>query len=106
MLRRTAVVIGAGAALCGVAAVLAVKEGRELHDSAPVVQSNPADPLLAEMRRCQLLGEPGAHDPGCLAAWAENRRRFLDVDRRPIAPNPQSVLPSSSRPQAGSLGDE
>ena len=95
VVRRTALVLGVGAALCGLAALLAVKEGRELHDSAPVVQSIPADPLFAEMRRCQLLGEPGAHDAGCLAAWAENRRRFLGVDRRPLVPTPgaASVMP-------------
>ncbi len=91
VVRRTALVFGVGAALCGLAALLAVKEGRELHASAPVVQSVPADPLLAEMRRCQLLGEPGAHDAGCLAAWAENRRRFLEVDRRPLVINPSAA---------------
>ena len=89
VVRRTALVLGVGAALCAAAAMLAVKEGRELHESAPpAMQTVPADPLVAEMRRCQLLGEPGAHDARCLAAWAENRRRFLGVDRRPLAPNP------------------
>ena len=92
VVRRTALVLGVGAALCAAAAMLAVKEGRELHESAPpAMQSVPSDPLLAEMRRCQLLGEPGAHDAGCLAAWAENRRRFLALDRRPLAPNPAAV---------------
>ncbi len=49
------------------------------------------DPLQAEFARCQGLGEAGAHDPACLAAWAENRRRFLAPDRRPVAPNPDVV---------------
>ncbi len=35
------------------------------------------DPLARDIARCQLLGEAGAHDARCLAAWAENRRRFL-----------------------------
>lgn len=92
VVRRTAVVLGVGAALCAAAAMLAVKEGQELHESAPpAMQSVPSDPLVAEMRRCQLLGEPGAHDAGCLAAWAENRRRFLTLDRRPLASNPAAV---------------
>ena len=92
VVRRTALVLGVGAALCAGAAMLAVKEGHELHESAPpAMQSGPSDPLLAEMRRCQLLGEPGAHDAGCLAAWAENRRRFLALDRRPLAPNPAAA---------------
>ena len=92
IVRRTALVLGVGAALCAAAAVLAVKEGEELHGSAPLaMQPVPADPLIAEMRRCQLLGEPGAHDAGCLAAWAENRRRFLALDRRPPAPHPAAA---------------
>ena len=92
VVRRTALVLGVGAALCAAAAMLAVKEGRELHESAlPATQSVPADPLVAEMRRCQLLGEPGANDAGCLAAWAENRRRFLSLDRRPLAPDPPAA---------------
>jgi len=52
-------------------------------DHAPVapVSSTPAvvdaDPIRAELIRCQSLGEAGAHDSACLRAWAENRRRFL-----------------------------
>lgn len=92
VVRRTALVLGVGAVLCAAAAMLAVKEGEELRGSAPpALQSVSSDPLVAEMRRCQLLGEPGAHDAGCLAAWAENRRRFLALDRRPLAPNPAAA---------------
>ena len=85
--RRTSMALGVGAAFCGLAALLAAREGERLQSSPPAMQSVSSDPLVAEMRRCQLLGEPGAHDAGCLAAWAENRRRFLSLDRRPLAPN-------------------
>ena len=91
VVRRTAIALGVGAALCGLAALLAAREGEELQSSPPAMQSVSSDPLVAEMRRCQLLGEPGAHDAGCLAAWAENRRRFLSLDRRPLAPNPAAA---------------
>ena len=37
----------------------------------------PTDPLQAKLRSCQLAGQAAGSDPGCLAAWAENRRRFL-----------------------------
>lgn len=87
VVRRTSIALGVGAALCGLAALLAARKGEELRSSPPAIQSVSSDPLVAEMRRCQLLGEPGAHDPDCLAAWAENRRRFLSLDRRPLAPN-------------------
>jgi len=39
------------------------------------------DPLRAEQRRCQELGEAAASDPDCLAVWAETRDRFLGRDR-------------------------
>ncbi|MCD1635433.1 putative entry exclusion protein TrbK-alt [Martelella mediterranea] len=35
------------------------------------------DPLRAEQRRCQQLGEPAVRDAECLAVWAETRDRFL-----------------------------
>ncbi|MFG1287859.1 putative entry exclusion protein TrbK-alt [Xanthobacter versatilis] len=35
------------------------------------------DPLREELHRCALLGEAGGRDPGCLAAWAQSRARFL-----------------------------
>ena len=47
--------------------------------SPPVTLSTdlPTDPLQAKLRSCQLAGQAAGSDPGCLAAWAENRRRFL-----------------------------
>ena len=46
-----------------------------------------ADPLVGQLYRCQAR----AADPACLAAWAENRRRFLAPDARP-----EEKLPPSS----------
>jgi conjugative transfer region protein TrbK len=39
------------------------------------------DPLQVELGRCNDAGEEAMHDPACLKAWAENRRRFLGEDR-------------------------
>ncbi|WP_157016606.1 putative entry exclusion protein TrbK-alt [Mesorhizobium xinjiangense] len=36
-----------------------------------------ADPLRADQRRCQQMGEAAANDPECLRVWAETRDRFL-----------------------------
>jgi conjugative transfer region protein TrbK len=44
-----------------------------------------ADPLMAELQRCQMLGQAGATDPTCLRVWGENRRRFLAPGARPAA---------------------
>ena len=35
------------------------------------------DPLRAEQRRCQQMGEAAARDPECLRVWTETRDRFL-----------------------------
>ena len=44
-----------------------------------------ADPLRATLRGCQQLGEAAASDADCLAAWAENRDRFLGRTPAPSA---------------------
>ena len=88
---RLALLIAVGVVLAGLAAWWAgtgEEEGWEVRSET--IAPAPADPLAAEFRRCQALGDAGAHDAGCLTAWAENRRRFLGLDRRPAAPNPQA----------------
>lgn len=36
-----------------------------------------ADPMRGRLQRCQQIGEAATRDSDCLAAWLENRRRFL-----------------------------
>ena len=55
------------------------EEGQVARPAAPFMPE--ADPLRAEQRRCQELGEAAASDPDCLAVWAETRDRFLGRDR-------------------------
>jgi conjugative transfer region protein TrbK len=62
-------------------AAVGLKPRRHLAPQAPAVGA--VDPLRAELARCQALGQAGASDPGCLAAWAESRRRFLAGGSRP-----------------------
>tara|TARA_R110000868_G_scaffold209427_1_gene459232 strand:- start:32 stop:304 length:273 start_codon:yes stop_codon:yes gene_type:complete len=63
------------------ATVLALRDDRrpaEVTTAPPAVrEQNDVDPLQAELRRCQALGEAATRDPKCLNAWAESRRRFL-----------------------------
>ena len=90
--RRTLLALGLGAALAAAAVVMAVKEAETPAGQVlrPAVM-RPVDPLTAEFTRCQALGEAGARDPQCLAAWAENRRRFLMPDHRVLEPNPAAL---------------
>jgi len=77
----------AAIALVAVAITLTVLELREAPTLPPepvaYVPAEPdADPLRAELRRCQALGAAAAQDESCLKAWAENRRRFLGLKER------------------------
>ena len=47
-----------------------------------------ADPLAAELRRCELITEEAKDDRACEAAWAQNRRRFFTY-----APSPGRAAP-------------
>jgi conjugative transfer region protein TrbK len=42
-----------------------------------------ADPLAAELLRCQKLGSEAAGNPSCEEAWAENRARFFSPNISP-----------------------
>lgn len=83
--------IGAFACL-GVAVAMAALALRGTPQPTETARSRPetvapADPLEARLRRCQQAGEAAGNDRDCLAAWAENRRRFLGLDRaRPAEP--------------------
>lgn len=66
-------------------------EGRAERPAAVAV-----DPLLAELQRCQLLGQAGAADQSCMRAWAENRRRFLSPGAKPAARIKDGALPKEN----------
>ena len=94
---RVAAMVLFGIVLAALATWMAGKDDRPF-DAAPApVVAPSADPLVAEMRHCQALGEAGGHDPACLAAWAENRRRFLGVDARPEALLDPQATPATER---------
>lgn len=67
---------------------------------APKAQARPSgdphDPLGEVLDRCSQAGEAGAHDPQCLKAWADNRRRFLGQDTPAHTP---PELPATGLPE-------
>ncbi|PWK62016.1 putative entry exclusion protein TrbK-alt [Roseicyclus mahoneyensis] len=71
-----AAIILAAAALTA-AAVQMTRGVRDAPARMEPAQAQTEDPLHAEQRRCQAMGEAAARDPGCLAVWAETRERFL-----------------------------
>jgi conjugative transfer region protein TrbK len=88
--------------LAAVAITLAVIQMREPSTPPPDplaidTAAAPADPLRAELRRCQSIGVDAASDRNCLRAWAENRRRFLAPGARP---RERLDAPEATRPTA------
>lgn len=63
-----------------VAAIYFAHRNSDQHPIAPQYSRlATGDALTRELFRCQSLGETAAKDRACLAAWAENRRRFFGV---------------------------
>lgn len=97
--RRVVAILVAGTIVAGVAAWLA---GHEARDEGVVERSTaadpvPADPLRAELLRCNGIGQAALEDAGCRAAWDQNRRRFFGAPNR----QPPSVNEGRAAPLAG-----
>lgn len=92
-------------AITATAIELSRKDEPPLYRTVAAAAETSTDPLKAELRRCQQLGEAGPRDPACLQAWADNRDRFLKPSHAlqpqpaPQAPGPQGPLqnPPASR---------
>ena len=86
VLARIAAIVFVAIAITATVIEMTREEAPVSASSAPALQPS-ADPLRATLRRCQQLGEAAASDADCLAAWAENRDRFLG--RTPASDAPQ-----------------
>ena len=100
--RITAAMAARAAAMAFVLVAIAATAIHFRHGDHKPAENSPAspvvfdpDPLRAELARCQILGEAGAHDPGCLHAWAENRRRFLGGGTRPSESTAVEMFPGA-----------
>ena len=73
-----------------VAAALHFRTPSARIEPRPAEISAASDPLVEELKRCQLIADQAKDDPACEAAWAENRRRFFTYApasaRTPAAP--------------------
>ena len=99
--RITAAMAARAAAMAFVLVAIAATAIQFRHGDHKPTEGSPASPatvdddhLRAELVHCQILGEAGAHDAGCLRAWAENRRRFLG-GTRPSEPSPVEMFPGA-----------
>lgn len=61
------------------------------------------DPLPAQLKACNAMGEAALSSPDCQAAWAEKRRRFLGTgqgDAPMDEPTDEAIAPPSPTPTA------
>ena len=59
---------------------LTLREGPEAAAPETITVWEPdGDPLAAQLKACNEMGELALSSPDCRAAWAEKRRRFLRV---------------------------
>jgi conjugative transfer region protein TrbK len=61
---------------------LSLREERPVLDETITVFEPDGDPLPAQLKACNEMGELALSSPDCHAAWAEKRRRFLGGDTR------------------------
>jgi conjugative transfer region protein TrbK len=60
--------------------VLTLREGPEAARPETITVWEPdGDPLPAQLKACNEIGELALSSPDCRAAWTEKRRRFLGV---------------------------
>ncbi|MBN9306965.1 MAG: hypothetical protein BGO82_05320 [Devosia sp. 67-54] len=80
-LTRVAAIIIVAVAGTAAAIFVARDNGPSTSVAAPrAAPTPPLDSLHATLLHCAEVGEAAIHDSDCLAAWAENRRRFLGAD--------------------------
>lgn len=56
---------------------LSLREEHSPPDETVTVFEPDGDPLPAQLKTCNEMGELALSSPDCRAAWAEKRRRFL-----------------------------
>ena len=81
LLARVGAVVFVALAITATAIEMTRKEDEPSSPVSGPMAAAPADPLRAELIRCQGLGEAGPRDPSCLRVWAENR---IDVQGKRI----------------------
>jgi conjugative transfer region protein TrbK len=92
LLARIGAVVFVAFAITATVVELTHKDEPPLDRSAAATTSMTADPLKAELRRCQQLGDAGVRDAACLQTWADNRDRFLKPSQ-PLQPQPGPQAP-------------
>ncbi|MBZ9848121.1 putative entry exclusion protein TrbK-alt [Mesorhizobium sp. CA14] len=99
ILARVVAVGFVGLAMTATALEMSRKEDKPVGEGPHTPAASVPNPLRDGLRRCQALGEAALRDDGCARLWAEQRDRFLGLEK----PSGRSISePAASRsPNAG-----
>lgn len=92
---RTVAVIAIAASLT--VAIRALRDDDRPDAKAPSIARPGGEPdPRRELTRCRDLGAAALEDASCRKAWAESRRRFLQIDK-PAKPDSGPAMPKPER---------
>lgn len=80
-LARIVAVVFVAAAVTAGALETSRKEDKPLGERLHAPEASMPNPLRDGLRRCQDLGEAALRNDGCARLWAEQRDRFLGLDK-------------------------
>ncbi|MBZ9822027.1 putative entry exclusion protein TrbK-alt [Mesorhizobium sp. CA4] len=81
-LARVVAVVFVAVAMTATALEMSRKEDKRVGEGPRTAAASVPNPLRDGLRRCQSLGEAALRDDGCARLWAEQRDRFLGLDKR------------------------
>lgn len=74
---------------------LTLREGPEAVRPETITVWEPdGDPLPAQLKACNAMGELALSSPDCRAAWTEKRRRFLGASEDRVVPDEPAIEPT------------
>jgi conjugative transfer region protein TrbK len=99
-LARMVAVVFVSAAVMAAALGMSRKQDNPVGEGAHTTAGLMPNPLRDGLRRCQVLGEAALRDDGCARLWAEQRDRFLGLEK-PLESSTSVPAPSSDAAMRG-----
>ncbi|MBZ9660779.1 putative entry exclusion protein TrbK-alt [Mesorhizobium sp. ESP-6-4] len=78
---RVVAVVFVAVAMAATALEMSRKEDKPAGEGLHTPVASGPNPLRDGLRRCQVLGEAALRDDGCARLWAEQRDRFLGLEK-------------------------
>ncbi|CDX11980.1 conserved exported hypothetical protein [Mesorhizobium plurifarium] len=78
---RIVAVVFVAAAVTATALEMSRKDDKAVGEGSLTRASSVPNPLRDGLRRCQILGEAALREEGCARLWAEQRERFLGLEK-------------------------